>query len=580
MFRFSAVSILESTDGQSTSERTCGIVCFLCDNLVTKSYSCYKKENAPEKIKHLFTPGVKIVKVCRRCMPYKKPKEEEGATGAVKGKTKDMKGKLAKIKSAKLIKNSKSTAKGSVMKASEKKGVEKSIVKSPTKDGKKRKSSNREDIPRVPPTKKQFSVVEQMKKLPLSKGMVIKVTNTKPVQGTLKYTVLPKEGTKSDVGKSNALKGVNTVVKVLSKVPKNYNNMGVADKCKNSTVEKDTAALIKLKSDKVDSGTQSMKSMIGINKVKSKSEDSEATNEGAMKESKSASINFNEEVANQSVTKGSDIENVSLKCNNVTNGMELTTSKDHDSETKKADSEEMLKGKTTSEASPEETVTEIKADDSEVVFLKESEDDKTESKDTEVSKGEKEDKEDAVTESKNVTDSVSTRERRSASKSPVRAREVKPVEVSSPRRGRSSGTPDKKRDDYKQIIPTVMTRKRLASFSETEVKKKGENNTAAGATAGKRRAVVALLEKMSRKSGESSSAQNVCSVKAKEEGTDTAESPEEEGMVDALAKWLLLYFGIHCLMILRIKHCGMVNRLKFRLKTFPFSQAYFINMHL
>ena len=509
-------------------------------------------------------------------MPYKKPKEEEGAAGTGKGKTKDIKGKLAKIKSAKLIKNSKSTVKGSVIKASEKKGVEKSVVKSPTKDGKKRKSSSREDISRVPPTKKQFSVAEQMKKLPLSKGMVIKVTNTKPVQGTLKYTVLPKEGTKPDVGKANTLKGVNTVVKVLSKVQKNDNNTGVGDKCKNSTAEKETAALVKLNSDKVDSGTQSMKSMIGINRVKSKSEDSAVTNEGAVKENKSASINLNEEVANQSVTKSSDIENVPLKCENVTDGTELTTSKDHDNETKKEDSEEMLKGKTTNEASPEETVTEIKADDSEMISLKESEDDKTESKDTEVSLGEKEDKEDAVSESKNVTDNVSTRERRSASKSPVKAREVKPVEVSSPRRGRSSGTPDKKREDYKQIIPTVMTRKRLASFSETEVKKKGENNAATSATAGKRRAVVALLEKMSRKSGESSSsAQNVCSVKAKEEGTDTAESPEEEGMMDALSQWLLLYFGIHCVMILRKKHCAMVNRLKSRLKTCPFSQAYF-----
>ena len=572
---------LESPDGQSTSERTCGIICCLCDNLVTKSYSCYRRENAPEKIKHFFTPGVKIVKVCRRCMPYKKPKEEVGAAGTAKGKTKAMKGKLAKIKSAKLIKNSKATAKGNMVKASEKKGVEKSVVESPTKDGKKRKSNSQEDISRVPPAKKQFSVVEQMKKMPVPREMVMKLTNAKPVQGTLRCTVLSKEVTKSDGGKSNTLKGVNTSVKVMSALPKSKaqesdNNMGVADKCKNSTAEEETAVTIKLKSEKVDSGTQSMKSMIGINRVKSKSEDAAATNKGTVKENKPGSVSSNEEVANKSVRKDSDIEHVSLKCEEVT---------DHDCETKKPDKDEMLKGETTSGARPEETVTEIKKDDSEMVLLKEPEDGKIESKDTEVSKGIKEEKEDAITESQNVTDNMNTRERRSASKSPVRAREVKPVEVSSPRRGRSSGTPDKKREDYKQIMPTIMTRKRLASFSETEVKKKGESNTATGTTAGKRPAVVALLEKMSRKSGESSSIKvkeegvgTTASVKVKREVTDMAESPEEEGTV----WWALFHSGCFCtldslpnVMILRI-NCAIVNRLESRLNIFPIYQVYFV----
>ena len=52
--------------------RTCGINCAVCDNHVQKSYSCCTIETAPEKFKHLFTPGVVRLKICRKCIPYKK----------------------------------------------------------------------------------------------------------------------------------------------------------------------------------------------------------------------------------------------------------------------------------------------------------------------------------------------------------------------------------------------------------------------------------------------------------------------------------------------------------------------------
>ena len=64
---------------------------------MTKSYSCYNKDTAPEKVKHLFTDGAKVVKVCRRCIPYRKPKVEDESK--VKKKPgKPVKDKLAKIK--------------------------------------------------------------------------------------------------------------------------------------------------------------------------------------------------------------------------------------------------------------------------------------------------------------------------------------------------------------------------------------------------------------------------------------------------------------------------------------------------
>ena len=76
---------------------------------MTKSYSCYKKDNAPEKVQHLFKDGMKVVKVCRRCCPYKKPKVEDEVK-ANKKPVKPVKGKIVKVKkSGKIIKVLKTT---------------------------------------------------------------------------------------------------------------------------------------------------------------------------------------------------------------------------------------------------------------------------------------------------------------------------------------------------------------------------------------------------------------------------------------------------------------------------------------
>ena len=619
-------------------------------------------------------------------MPYKKPKEEEGATGTAKGKTKGMKGKLAKIKSAKLIKNAKSTGKGNVLKGSEKKSIEKNITKSPAKDEKKRKNNSKEDI--VSPAKKQYSVVVQTKKVPASKGTMTKLLNTKPVQVTVRNLVAPKDATKSDNGKSTNTKIVSSskvlaaskgaVTKLLNTKPmqstlrnlvapkdatksvsgksttpnimssntkvltltvkssaqKNDSKVSEGDTAKNSAVDKETAMLNKQESTRVDSDTQSTKSMIGISRGKEKSEDStvgnasvineeEVTSKSLAKESdvasdiksttssdkheksstetqtvnseerseaKITSVHVSEGVTSKSLAEDSGVRNACVKQNEVTSERKLTGSSDKleksSIETQTVDSEERSKGNTTSEHLSEELTSKFLASDdansvsmkqdkvtdeqeltmsndklvksnnetergdseersvevlvtepeqSEVVLLEEFEDGKKEVKNEEVSKETKEGQEESTaTESKNVTDSnLNTRERKSASKSPVRARDIKIIEVSSPRRGRSSGSPDKKRKDYKQITPTVMTRKRLASFSESEAEKKGDTNT--GVVAGKRRAVVALLEKISRKSGDSLSAQNSSAGKAKDESTNSVESVAEEGYYNFIA---------------------------------------------
>ncbi|KAJ7391156.1 hypothetical protein OS493_020186 [Desmophyllum pertusum] len=83
-------------------------------------------------------------------MPYKKPKEEEegAATGKGKMKVKIIKGKLAKLHSAKLIKNAKSAGKVNAVKTNEKTKVatvEKNSLKLPAKDEKKRKESSSND---------------------------------------------------------------------------------------------------------------------------------------------------------------------------------------------------------------------------------------------------------------------------------------------------------------------------------------------------------------------------------------------------------------------------------------------------
>ncbi|CAB4020741.1 Hypothetical predicted protein [Paramuricea clavata] len=62
----------EKTGDTPEKIRTCGINCAVCDNHVQKSYSCCNIQTAPEKFKHLFTPGIVRLKICRKCIPYKK----------------------------------------------------------------------------------------------------------------------------------------------------------------------------------------------------------------------------------------------------------------------------------------------------------------------------------------------------------------------------------------------------------------------------------------------------------------------------------------------------------------------------
>lgn len=44
----------------------------MCGNHVQKSYGCFRRDTAPSKLLHLFTPGMNRIKICRRCLPYKK----------------------------------------------------------------------------------------------------------------------------------------------------------------------------------------------------------------------------------------------------------------------------------------------------------------------------------------------------------------------------------------------------------------------------------------------------------------------------------------------------------------------------
>ena len=53
-------------DGQTLP----GLICPLCGRHTVKSYSVWKKEKAPQKIKHLFKDGVTVIRACRKCVPY------------------------------------------------------------------------------------------------------------------------------------------------------------------------------------------------------------------------------------------------------------------------------------------------------------------------------------------------------------------------------------------------------------------------------------------------------------------------------------------------------------------------------
>ncbi|KAJ7391155.1 hypothetical protein OS493_020185 [Desmophyllum pertusum] len=75
----------------------------------------------------------------------------------------------------------------------------------------------------------------------------------------------------------------------------------ITEKASNTTVEKENTTAIKQKSVKVDFGTQSMKSMIGIIKVKTKPTDSSPSNESVVKDEKAALLNANEGVAKKEI---------------------------------------------------------------------------------------------------------------------------------------------------------------------------------------------------------------------------------------------------------------------------------------
>ena len=445
-------------------------------------------------------------------MPYKKPKDSEQGASTGKGKVKLIKGKLAKLHSAKLIKNAKSSGKVNAAKSTDKTKVaslEKNSVKLPTKDEKKRKDSPKDEKSKLlPASKKLCSLSVPIKKTPIAKGTVTKETKAMPKS----IPPTTREELKDEVAKSTISKGANVSGKALTTSPKSgaqmqKNDGSGTEKAKSGTAEKENASTVsKDKSVKVDFGTQSMKSMIGINKVKTKPTDSSPTNEAVTKDDKAVLMNANENVAEkESTEKEVDVlgvpeeqetgaksalvqselsEKVSVTGKEkeafVTNNLE-TSSKEE------IDADSLEKDKTSS--GPEENQSETKKHT----------DSKMESKNMEMHEVTKEDKAE-VTDSKNIADNIITRGRRSASRSPVIARETKPTETLSPRKGRSSGTPEIKRED-KQIIPTIMTRKRLASFSDPEADKKVDNTPG-----GKRRALAAaLLEKMSRKANDSSS---------------------------------------------------------------------------
>ena len=474
-------------------------------------------------------------------MPYKKPKEADDGTGTAKGKVKVIKGKLAKLHSAKLIKNAKSIGKVNSAKMGEKAKatiVEKNSIKSPVKDDKKRKESTKDEKTKPHPTaKKVCTLAVQTKKSPLPKGVVTKevILNVKFLPALPKGIQPQVKGEpKTEGGKSNSPKGSNMTSKASSTSPKSNvqkNDANVTEKANHSTVEKENAAASKQKSVKVDSGTQSMKSMIGINRVKAKPTDPSPPNEGVAKDEKASLSNAKDNVTMEESmeSKEVDVVDAAKEKDDVTEkiAIESKSSEDTSATGKEDISTADTETKNKEEINSKEKEPSNKVGES-IIEGEKLEDSKVESKNAQEPKEPNEDKEKTM-ESKTITDSIMTRGRRSASRSPVVARETKSSEVASPRKGRSSGTPDRKRED-KQITPTVMTRKRLASFSESEGDKKADETPG-----GKRRALAAaLLEKMSRKTSDSLATLIAGSSKVQQEHTYAKETkdlkePEKEG---------------------------------------------------
>ena len=66
-----------AADGQTLP----GLICPLCGKHTVKSYSVWKKNNAPAKILHLFKDGVTVIRACRKCVPYPINREREKRKG-------------------------------------------------------------------------------------------------------------------------------------------------------------------------------------------------------------------------------------------------------------------------------------------------------------------------------------------------------------------------------------------------------------------------------------------------------------------------------------------------------------------
>ena len=120
-------------------------------------------------------------------------------------------------------------------------------------------------------------------KAKIIKGKLTKIHSANP-KG---ICPLIKEGLRVDITKST--KGANVSGKTLTTSPKSgvqmqKNDGSKMEKAKSSTIEKENAAVSKDKSVKVDFGTQSMKSMIGIKKVKTKPINSWQPNETVMED--------------------------------------------------------------------------------------------------------------------------------------------------------------------------------------------------------------------------------------------------------------------------------------------------------
>eukprot|EP00794_Sanderia_malayensis_P004529 gene4529-5125_t len=69
-----------------------GLICPFCGKHTVKSYSVWRKNNAPAMIEGLFKDGISVIRACRRCVPYpvdKKEKKPEVKNASSKKKLKN-----------------------------------------------------------------------------------------------------------------------------------------------------------------------------------------------------------------------------------------------------------------------------------------------------------------------------------------------------------------------------------------------------------------------------------------------------------------------------------------------------------